>query len=59
MDGTATYVKLVHKKVDEEDWDTVAGAYRRHEKEDDAEQKIKVSTPAYNKHLFFELSDLN
>ena len=56
MDGTATYVKLVHKKVDEEDWDTVAGAYRRHEKENDEEKKIEVRTLTYNKHLFFKVS---
>ena len=35
QDGTATYVKLVHKKADEENWDNVAGTYRRHEKEDE------------------------
>ena len=54
MDGTATYVKLVHKRVNEKDWDTVAGAYRRHEKEDDEEKKIEVSTFIYNKHLFLQ-----
>merc|ERR1719270_1906349 len=38
QDGTATYVKLVHRKADEENWDNVAGTYRRHEKEDEEQQ---------------------
>ena len=42
QDGTATYVKLVHRKADEENWENVAGTYRRHEKEDE-EQESPVS----------------
>jgi len=38
QDGTATYVKLVHRKAEEEKWENVAGTYRRHEKEDEEQQ---------------------
>ena len=38
QDGTATYVKLVHRKADEENWENVAGTYRRHEKEDEEQE---------------------
>merc|ERR1712038_2027655 len=38
QDGTATYVKLVHRKAEEENWENVAGTYRRHEKEDEEQQ---------------------
>ena len=38
QDGTATYVKLVHRKADEENWENVAGTYRIHEKEDEEQE---------------------
>jgi len=38
QDGTATYVKLVHRKADQENWENVAGTYRRHEKEDEEQE---------------------
>merc|ERR1719415_500387 len=44
QDGTATYVKLVHRKMDETEWENVAGTYRRHEKEEDDENEIQDAT---------------
>merc|ERR1711920_905651 len=44
QDGTATYVKLVHRKMDETEWENVAGTYRRHEKEEDEQTEIQDAT---------------
>merc|ERR1719415_281346 len=43
QDGTATYVKLVHREADQTEWENVAGTYRRHEKEEDDENKAPNS----------------
>jgi len=44
QDGTATYVKLVHRKMGETEWENVAGTYRRHEKEEDEQTEIQDAT---------------
>jgi hypothetical protein len=43
QDGTATYVKLVHREANKTEWENVAGTYRRHEKEEDEENKAPNS----------------